>query len=62
MDRLAAPWVISVAVIFLLIFALSIAGLPSKLFATPTGTPSPSLSISPSGSPGPSGAAPSPTG
>jgi hypothetical protein len=60
-DRLAAPWVITVAAVFVLVLALSAAGLPSKLLAGPSGTPNPSASITPSGSPAASGVAPSPS-
>jgi hypothetical protein len=53
-DRLAAPWVLSVVVVFILVLALSFAGIPSKLFATPSVNPS--ASGFPSGSAVPSGA------
>jgi hypothetical protein len=54
-DRLARPWVVVVFVIFVLIFALSFANIPSSIFPTPSVTPLPSFSIAPSGSGGPSG-------
>jgi hypothetical protein len=54
-DRLAAPWVIVVIALFVLMFVLAFLGLPSRLF--PEATPLPSLlpsipvsSIAPSGS------------
>ena len=56
-DRLAIPWVLTVLAVFLLVFVLSFAGLPSKLFATPSENPS--ASLSPSGSAVPSGLLPS---
>jgi len=53
-DTLAAPWVIAVFVIFVLIFALSLAGIPSRLVASPSpnpsGIPSASASAGPSAS------------
>jgi thiol:disulfide interchange protein len=51
-DALAAPWVIAVVAIFVLIFALSLAGLPSNLLASPSPIPSglPSASAGPSAS------------
>jgi hypothetical protein len=38
-DALARPWVVAVIAIFLLIFVLTFAGLPSKLFVEPTPFP-----------------------
>jgi hypothetical protein len=55
-DAQARPWVIAVIAIVLLIVVLSIAGLPSSLFATPSPTPissvgpSSSIDLLPSGS------------
>ena len=49
-DSLARPWVIVVFVIFVLIFALSFANIPSSIFPTPSVTPLPSVSTAPSGS------------
>jgi hypothetical protein len=51
-DSLARPWVIVVLAIFVLIFALSFAGFPSRLFTEPS--PSPLQSVAPSGSAAPS--------
>ncbi|HLY35768.1 MAG TPA: hypothetical protein VKU35_03560 [Candidatus Limnocylindria bacterium] len=53
-DRLAAPWVATVVAVFVLVLALSVAGVPSKLFAAPSSNPS--ASAIPSGSAAPSGA------
>ena len=58
-DRLAVPWVIAVVAVFVLVFVLAFAGIPSKLFATPSEAPG--SSIVPSGSAAPSGAIPSPS-
>lgn len=58
-DRLAVPWVITVVVVFVLVFVLAFAGIPSKLFATPS--ESPGSSIVPSNSTAPSGGVPSPS-
>ncbi|HEX2882935.1 MAG TPA: hypothetical protein VHQ42_00010 [Candidatus Limnocylindria bacterium] len=41
-DRLARPWLIVVAGIFVLIFVLSFLGLPSSLVPDPTPVPLPS--------------------
>jgi hypothetical protein len=53
-DLLAAPWVIAVFVIFVLIFALTLAGVPSRLLTSPSpnpsGVPSASASAGPSAS------------
>jgi hypothetical protein len=56
-DSLARPWVLIVLVIFILIFALSLANVPTTLFPSPTPAPLPSLSAAPSGSAGASGSA-----
>ena len=53
-DSLARPWVIVVFAIFVLIFALSLAGFPSRLFTEPSAEPSPLPSVAPSGSVAPS--------
>lgn len=58
-DRLAVPWVIAVVAVFVLVFVLAYAGIPSKLFPTPTATPG--SSIVPSSSAAPSGAVASPS-
>jgi uncharacterized membrane protein len=58
-DRLAVPWVITVVAVFVLVFVLAFAGIPSKLFATPSA--SPGSSIVPSSSAAPSGVVPSPS-
>ena len=58
-DRLAVPWVITVVAVFVLVFVLAFAGVPSKLFATPS--VSPGSSIVPSSSAAPSGAVASPS-
>jgi hypothetical protein len=44
-DRLAKPWIIAVAAIFLLVIALSIAGIPSRFFPEPTIAPVPSIPL-----------------
>jgi hypothetical protein len=44
-DRLAKPWVITVIAIFVLIFLLAIAGLPSRLLPDETVAPIPSFSL-----------------
>ncbi len=55
-DRLARPWVLFVAGLFLLIVVLSIAGIPSRFLAQPSPTtipsvqPSASFTLLPSGS------------
>jgi hypothetical protein len=57
-DQLAAPWVVTVVAVFLLVFLLAFAGIPSRLFPTPSEPPGSSLV--PSSSAAPSGAVPSP--
>lgn len=55
-DRLAAPWVVAVIAIFVLMFVLAFAGLPSALFPEETPLPLPSLDASiPASSVAPSG-------
>ena len=54
-DRLARPWVLTVIGMFILIFVLALAGIPSRLIPQPTAVPlpsvpAPSASIAPSGS------------
>jgi hypothetical protein len=55
-DRLAKPWLMIVAGIFVLIIVLSIAGIPSRFtpdptpVLTPTSTPIPSVAPSPGAS------------
>ena len=46
-DHIARPWVITVIAIFVLIFLLAIAGLPSRLLPTATPAPIPSFSPQP---------------
>jgi uncharacterized membrane protein len=58
-DRLAVPWVITVVAVFVLVFVLAFAGIPSKLLATPSA--SPGSTIVPSSSAAPSGAVASPS-
>ena len=58
-DRLAVPWVIAVVAVFVLVFVLAFARIPSRLFATPT--ESPGSSIVPSSSVAPSGPVASPS-
>ena len=50
-DSLARPWVITVIVIFVLMFVLAFFGLPGKLFPKSTLAPVPSTSLQASGSP-----------
>jgi cytoskeletal protein RodZ len=47
-DRLAKPWILTVAGIFVLIIVLSIAGVPSAFFPDPTPLPTPVATPSPS--------------
>lgn len=54
-DRLAAPWVITVIAIFVLMFVLSFLSLPSSLFPGETPIPLPSVSVEASASAEPSG-------
>ena len=54
-DSLGRPWVLLVLIIFVLIFALAIANVPSRIFPEPSATPVPSSSAAPSGSGGASG-------
>ena len=54
-DRLARPWVLTVVAMFVLIFVLALAGIPSRLIPQPSGVPlpsvpAPSASVAPSGS------------
>lgn len=42
-DRLARPWILLVVGIFLLVIALSVAGIPSRFIPDPTPVPLPSL-------------------
>lgn len=49
-DRLARAWVITIGLVFVLIFVLALAGIPSRLFPEPTVEPSPSLPALPSAS------------
>jgi hypothetical protein len=46
-DRIARPWVLAVAAIFVLILLLAWAGLPSRLIPEPTPAPVPSFSLEP---------------
>jgi cytoskeletal protein RodZ len=52
-DRLARPWLLIVAGIFVLIFVLSALQIPSRFVPEPTPTPSPSVTAAPSGSASP---------
>lgn len=54
-DRLAAPWVVVVVAIFLLMIVLSFVGLPSAFFPEATPSPLPSVAASASASPAASG-------
>jgi hypothetical protein len=54
-DRLGGPWVIAVLAIFVLVFALSFAGLPSRLFPAPSASPIPSEALPSSSLPAQSG-------
>lgn len=47
-DRLAKPWLMIVAGIFVLIIVLSIAGIPSSLIPDPTPVPTPIATPTPS--------------
>ena len=54
-DRLARPWVLTVVAMFVLIFILALAGIPSRLIPQPSAVPlpsvpAPSASVAPSGS------------
>ncbi len=53
-DRLARPWILTILGIFVLVFVLSILGIPSRLFPEPTPVPLPSTpsssSVEPSAS------------
>ena len=49
-DSLARPWVIVVFAIFVLIFALSLANVPTTLFPSSSASPVPSVTAAPSGS------------
>jgi hypothetical protein len=51
-DRLAAPWVVVASVVFVLIFIVAFAGVPSKLFPQPTPGPFGPASVAPSASGG----------
>jgi hypothetical protein len=44
-DRLAKPWLLTVAGIFVLVIVLSIAGIPSRLIPEPTTDPLPSIPV-----------------
>ena len=49
-DRLAKPWILTVAGVFILVIALSLAGIPSRFIPDPTTAPLPSVpAASPSG-------------
>jgi hypothetical protein len=49
-DAMAAPWVIAVIVIFLLIFVLAFLGFPSKVIPRASAAPQASGSVAPSAS------------
>lgn len=53
-DRLAKPWLMIVAGIFVLIILLSIAGVPSRFIPQPTPIPTPVSTPAPSVEPSPS--------
>ncbi|MDQ6682190.1 MAG: hypothetical protein M3Y88_02835 [Chloroflexota bacterium] len=44
-DRLARPWVVTVIALFVLIFVLAFAGIPSRLIPQQTPAPIPSIPI-----------------
>ena len=50
-DRLAKPWLLIVAGIFVLIIVLSIAGVPSRFIPDPTPLPTPIATPTPSAEP-----------
>ena len=50
-DRLAKPWLMIVAGIFVLIILLSVAGVPSRFFPEPTPVPTPVATPTPSAEP-----------
>ena len=50
-DGLAKPWILAVAGIFVLIIALSIAGVPSRFIPDPTPLPTPIATPIPSAAP-----------
>lgn len=56
-DRLAAPWVLTVVAIFVLVFVLSVLGVPSRFFPEPTPVPTPSATASPTATAEPSASA-----
>lgn len=56
-DALARPWVVIVIAGFVLILALSFAGLPSSLIPTPTPLPSPTATPTATATASPSGSA-----
>lgn len=47
-DRLAKPWILAIAGIFVLIIVLSIAGVPSRFIPEPTPLPTPISTPTPS--------------
>ena len=47
-DHLARPWVLTVIGVFVLIFVLALAGIPTRLVPQPSAVPS--ASVAPSGS------------
>lgn len=53
-DRLAKPWLMIVAGIFVLIIVLSFAGVPSRFTPDPTPIPTPIATLTPSVEPSPS--------
>lgn len=50
-DSMAKPWIVTVIVIFVLIFVLAFFGLPGKLFPKPTASPRASIDLQASASP-----------
>ncbi len=57
-DRLARPWILTIAGIFVLVIVLSILGVPSRFVPDPTPVPLPSLPASSSAEASPSASAP----
>ena len=49
-DSLAAPWILTVVAIFILVLVLSVLGVPSRFFPEPTVAPTPSATATPEAS------------
>ena len=58
-DRLAKPWILTVAGIFVLVMVLSIAGIPSRFVPDPTAIPLPSIPVPSASAEASEGATPS---